>query len=191
MVLGQVRRPQLAARLFVGNGEKDEVAGWRRDLSLEEFAKHRRHGCRLVEHIDGTPAPDDSIRADSLEWIHRPTRSSDRHDIGVAQQHERWSARLSSLDSIQHALAAGVRFETEVCDPQVALDRRHRAMLMARIGGSVIDAPVADQGHEQVGDLGGGNGGHRGPLARLASSRCITMLRAEKPFDSKKFLVSR
>ena len=146
-----------AQGLLVGDREVDQGAAGP-EPAVGETAEGDRLRCGEVEHVDRTASPHEAVDDVGAERVAAPAVGVHRHDVGVAHEHERRRVGVGALELHHQALAPRLRLVDlvipragEVAGEQVdaagLLPGRHRA---------VVDAPVADQLPQEVGDLGRG-----------------------------------
>ena len=111
-----------------------------------------------VEHVDGAAPPDLAVDQLAAERVAPPPVGGDRHDVGVA--HEQQGRRVGPPPLDPGHQAGSARGRLEALDVQaraveVACQQVRAADLATRRARAVVDARVADEVLQQVGDLGG------------------------------------
>jgi hypothetical protein len=163
LVLGHPTGAVGAAVLLVGHGEQDQVAAWT-EARIRQATERHCLRCGEVQHVDGAASPDLAVDQLSAERITRPAVRVHGHDVGVAHQAQRRSVGVRALDTGHQrnpprrgfvALQVEARATGFSQEP---LEHVGVAELMARFGGAVIHARVADQHLQQL-DRGAGRPG--------------------------------
>jgi hypothetical protein len=165
-VAGEPRRAVGPEGLLVGDGQVDEGAS-RPPARESQVLDGHGHGRGEVEHVHRAPAPHLAVDQLGPERIPLPAIGIRGHHVGVAHEHEGRGGRIGSLYP-GHQRAAPrlrlVRLEVEALALELRAQQVDAARLLTRRGGAVVDAGVADQSLQEVGDLGGrvarGGAGH-------------------------------
>ena len=173
LVLGEPPGAQRAAGLLVGDGEEQERAARPAPRRRQASRRHRHRGGE-VEHVDGAPTPHHAVDELAAERVALPALGIDRHDVGVAHEHQGRGGRVGALEPGHQRRPPGQRLERlhlHAAAVEVVGEQLGAADLLARIRGAVVDAAVADQPLQQVGDLGGDLTHPRSMLAECGSGQ--------------------
>ena len=130
-----------------------------------------RHRGGEVEHVDGAPAPDLAVDQLAAERVAPPPVRVDGHDVGVAHQEQRRRVGVAALDAGDEAGPTRrrlVALDVQTRAVEVTCQQVRAADLAPRFARAVVDARVADEVLQQVGDLGGriGHGTARSGVRR-------------------------
>ena len=158
LVLDEMTGAVGAQGLLVGDGQVHQVAG-RAEAGRRQVLERHRHRRGEVQHVDRAAAPHLAVDELAAERVAPPAVGVDRHDVGVTHEHQRGRGGIGALDARHQAGPPGhglVALDVEPGVTEVRLQRVDAAGLAARRRGAVVDAGVADELLEQVGDLGGG-----------------------------------
>ena len=152
---GQPLGAVVAAGLLVGHRQVDQGALGPKPGG-GEVAGGDGHGCRQVEHVDGAAAPNLAVDELAAEGILAPVLRCHRDDVGVAHQAHRRGFRVPAFDAGDQRGALGERLvalEVEAAAGEVGPQHVDAALFMARRRRPVVDALVADELLQQLGDL--------------------------------------
>jgi len=152
-----------AERLLVGDGQVDQRP-LRSETAARERLRRHRHGRREVQHVDRAAAPHLAVDELAAVGITAPAVGVGGDDVGVTHEHERRGLRVGALDAGDEAGPSRqwlVALDVEPRSLEVGLENVDAARLVSGRVGAVVDAAVADQLLEQLGDFAGVIGRHR------------------------------
>jgi len=151
LVLGHPAGAVGAAVLLVGHGKEDQVAAGTKARIRQASERHGLRGGE-VQHVDGTTTPDLAVDQLGAERVSRPAVRVHGHHVGVAHQAQRGCTGVRALDTGHQRdppRRGFIALDVEARCREVALERVRVADLLARLGGAVVHAGVADQLLEQ------------------------------------------
>ena len=160
-VFDQMLGPVVATRLLVGHRQVDERAVGPKAGFCEVLEGHR-HRRRQVQHVNRAAAPYLAVDHFAPEWVSLPAFWRDGHHVGVAHEHEGGGIGPAPFDAGHQRLPTRRRLkDLDIHAPpggvggQVLAQHVNAAVLVARLGPAVIDAGVADEMGQEIGDLAG------------------------------------